>query len=119
MEVFNIFGTKTEFDLPFYEFKWGKKIAVKKLVIEWKTSGTTVAGLISTDLIDKSPINLRQQICSFVKRHNEIITEVNFENPAFYKIQRPCMMDATITVESMFERQIPDFKRIFIQFIAE
>ena len=46
MEVFNIFGNKTEFDLPFYEFKWGQKIAVKKLVIEWKTSGTTVAGLI-------------------------------------------------------------------------
>ena len=90
MTVFNIFGTESNFELPFYQFHRGQTIAVNKIVIEWYTSGTTVAGMISTDLIDKSPNNLRQQICSFVKRHNELVTEVNypkfgFRIPFFYK----------------------------------
>ena len=119
MVVFNIFGSETKFELPFFQFPRGGMIAVNKLVIEWHTSGTTVAGLISTDLIDKSPINLRQQICSFVKRHNEIVTEVNFPNPVFYQIQRQTMMDATITIESMFAKRIPAVKNVFIQFVTE
>ena len=119
MTVFNIFGTESNFELPFYQFYRGQTIAVNKIVIEWYTSGTTVAGMISTDLIDKSPNNLRQQICSFVKRHNELVTEVNYPNPVFYKIQRQTMMDATITIESMFARKIPAIKSVFIQFITQ
>ena len=122
MAVFDIFGKKLgklEFDLPFHEFEEGEMIAVKKLIIEWQRSGTTVAGLVSTDLVDKSPTNPRQQICSFVKRHNEIVTEINFTFPVFYRIQRHSLIDATISIESLFERRIQDIKSIYIQFVTK
>ena len=122
MAVFDIFGKKLgklEFDLPFHEFEEGEMIAVKKLIIEWQRSGTTVAGLVSTDLVDKSPTNPRQQICSFVKRHNEIVTEINFAFPVFYRIQRHSLIDATISIESLFERRIQDIKSIYIQFVTK
>ena len=69
MAIFDIFGKKQEklkFDLPFYEFEDGEMIAVKKLIIEWQHSGTTVAGLITTDIVDRCPTNPRQQICALV-----------------------------------------------------
>ena len=122
MAVFDIFGRKLgklEFDLPFHEFEEGEMIAVKKLIIEWQRSGTTVGGLVSTDLVDKSPTNPRQQICSFVKRHNEIVTEINFTFPVFYRIQRHSLIDATISIESLFERRIQDIKSIYIQFVTK
>ena len=122
MAVFGIFGKKLgklEFDLPFHEFEEGEMIAVKKLIIEWQRSGTTVAGLVATDLVDKSPTNPRQQICSFVKRHNEIVTEINFTFPVFYRIQRHSLIDATISIESLFERRIQDIKSIYIQFVTK
>ena len=122
MAVFDIFGkklNKVQFDLPFHEFEEGEMIAVKKLIIEWQRSGTTVAGLVSTDLVDKSPTNPRQQICSFVKRHNEIVTEINLTFPVFYRIQRHSFIDATISIESLFERRIQDIKSVYIQFVTK
>ena len=122
MAVFDIFGKKVgklRFDLPFHEFEEGEMIAVKKLIIEWQYSGTTVAGLVSTDLVDKSPTNPRQQICSFVKRHNEIITEISLSFPVFYRIQRHSLIDATIAIESLFDRQLQDIKSVYIQFITK
>ena len=122
MAVFDIFGkkqVKLRFNLPFHEFEEGEMIAVKKLIIEWQYSGTTVAGLISTDLVDKSPTNPRQQICSFMKRHNEIVTEINYTEPVFYRIQRHSLVDATISIESLFERRIQEIKNVYIQFVTQ
>ena len=122
MPIFDIFGKKQEklnFDLPFYEFEDGEMIAVKKLIIEWQYSGTTVAGLISTDIVDKCPTNPRQQICAFMKRHNDIITEIDFATPVYYYIQRHSFIDATISVESLFERKIQEIKNVYIQFVTK
>ena len=122
MAIFDIFGKKQEklkFDLPFYEFEDGEMIAVKKLIIEWQHSGTTVAGLITTDIVDRCPTNPRQQICSFMKRHNEIITEIDFSTPVYYYIQRHSLIDATISIESLFDRKIQEIKNVYIQFITK
>ena len=122
MAIFDIFGKKSDklhFILPFHEFKDGEMIAVKKIIIEWQYSGTTVAGLVSTDLVYKSSTNPRQQICSFMKRHNDLITEINFPSPVYYHIQRHSLYDATISIESLFERKIQEIKNVYIQFVTK
>ena len=60
MAVFDIFGENKrglKYDLPYHEFSENDMIAVKKLIIEWKSTSSKVIGLVSIDLIDKSPTN--------------------------------------------------------------
>ena len=118
MSNFHIFG-KSEIirELPFHVFEGNETIAVKKLIIEWESKESEACVMITSTLIDKGPQNLRQQLCSFVKSPTSKLSEVEFNNPVFYRIQLACMHYATITIESMFGEPLPKIKNVFIQLI--
>ena len=70
MKIFDIYATKREkleFQLPYYKFNQGDKIAIKKIIIDWKTAPNKVFGIITTDLVSGLSENQRHQVCSFDK----------------------------------------------------
>ena len=98
MKIFEIFGEKEKItDLPSCEFDFTGDIAVKKLIIEWKSSSAKAFGLISTDLVGRTAANPRQQICTFIKIAKSTITEVEFNNPIFYRLQQQYLENSTIS----------------------
>ena len=67
MKIFEVYTVNGEFELPFYEFKHGDKIAITKIIVDWKTAPNKVFGIITTDLVSGFSENRKQQVCSFVK----------------------------------------------------
>ena len=122
MKIFDIYATqreKLEFQLPYYKFNQGDKIAIKKIIIDWKTSPNKVFGIITTDLVGGFSENQRHQLCSFVKPSKTTTTEVNYCHPIFYQVNQPFLQSARFSIESMFEDKIPEIKNIYIQLISE
>ena len=118
MSNFHIFGKSENIrELPFHIFEGGETIAVKKLIVEWESKETAACVLITSTLIEKETQNLRQQLCSFVKLPTSKISEVEFINPVFYRVQLAFMHNAAITIESMFGEPLPKIKNVFIQLI--
>ena len=118
MSNFHIFGKSENIrELPFHIFEGGETIAVKKLIVEWESKETEACVLITSTLIEKETQNLRQQLCSFVKLPTSKISEVEFTNPVFYRVQLAFMHNGTITIESMFGEPLPKIKNVFIQLI--
>ena len=122
MKIFDIYATKREkleFQLPYYKFNQGDKIAIKKIIIDWKTSPNKVFGIITTDLVSGFSENQRHQVCSFVKPPKTATTEVDYSQPMFYKVTKPFLQNARFSVESMFEDKMPEIKNAYIQLITE
>ena len=105
--------------LPTYEFKCEEQIAIKKIIIEWNDSSQRFLGLISSDLVDRNEANPRQQLCTFIKRDDSAMTDVEFTSPVFYDIQKHYLHEATVSIDSLFNRKIPGIKNIYIQFLAK
>ena len=103
MKVFDIYGiNRNDFDLPYYEFNHGDRVAIKKLIIDWKFAPHKVFGIISTNLISGFSENPRHQLCCFVKVPKTTITEVEFTTPIYHEVQRPFLQNAKFNIESMF-----------------
>ena len=122
MKVFDIYATKREkleFLLPYYKFNQGDKIAIKKIIIDWKTPPNKVFGIITTDLVGGLSENQRHQVSSFVKPSKTTSTEVNYSHPIFYQVIQPFLQDARFSIEPMFEDKIPEIKNIYLQLISK
>ena len=122
MKIFDIYATqreKLEFQLPYYKFNHGDKIAIKKIIIDWKTAPNKVFGIITTDLVSGFSENRRHQVCSFVKPSKTTTTEVNYSHPIFYQVNQPFLQDSRFSIESMFEDKIPEIKNAYIQLISQ
>ena len=129
MKIFEIYAKKEkvlEFELPYHEFEYTDKIAVKKIIIDWNAAPNKVFAILCTDLIGFLPNtkNRRQQICSFVKPPKTTITEVEFNNPPFYQVKQnvKCnrlLEDSKFSIESMFGDPMPEIKSVYNQLISE
>ena len=127
MKIFEIYAKKEkvlEFKLPYNEFEYTDKIAVKKIIIDWKTAPNKVFAIVKTDLVGFVNNNRRQQICSFVKPPKTTITEVEFNNPPFYQVKQNLkynrlLEDSRFSIESMFGDPMPEIKSVYIQLISE
>ena len=119
--IFDIFGNPNGElkHLPKYEFECEEQIAIKKIIIEWNNSSQRFLGLIASDLIDRNEANPRQQLCTFIKRDDSAMTHVEFTSPVFYDIQKHYLHEATVSIDSLFNRKIPDIKNIYIQLLAK
>ena len=63
MKIFEIYGTsRNEFDLPYYEFNHIDRIAIKRLIIDWKMAPHKVYGIVCTNLISGFSENPRNQL---------------------------------------------------------
>ena len=124
-DPFEIYAKKEkvlEFKLPYNEYT--DKIAVKKIIIDWKTAPNKVFAIVKTDLVGFVNNNRRQQICSFVKPPKTTITEVEFNNPPFYQVKQNLkynrlLEDSRFSIESMFGDPMPEIKSVYIQLISE
>ena len=120
MKSFHIYGiNQNEFNLPYYEFSRTDRIAIKRLIIDWKMAPHKVYGIVSTNLISGFSENPRNQLCCFVKIPKTTITEVQFISPVFHEVQRPFLQEAKFTIESMFGEPMPEIKNIYFQLITE
>ena len=120
MKIFEIYGTgRNEFYLPYYEFNHMDRVAIKRLIIDWKMAPHKVYGIVSTNLISGFSENPRNQLCCFVKIPKTTITEVQFISPVFHEVQRPFLQEAKFTIESMFGEPMPEIKNIYFQLITE
>ena len=119
MKIFEIYTVNGEFQLPFYEFKHGDKIAVTKIIVDWKTAPNKVFGIITTDLVCGFSENRKQQVCTFVKPSKTTITEVEYSHPTFYGVNGPFLQDAKFAIESMFGDKIPEIKNLYMQLLIK
>ena len=119
MKIFEIYTVNGEFQLPFYELKHSDKIAVTKIIVDWKTAPNKVFGIITTDLVSGFIENRKQQVCTFVKPSKTTITEVDYSHPTFYGVKRPFLQDTKFAIESMFGDKIPEVKNAYIQLLIK
>ena len=120
MKSFDIYGSnRNEFNLPYYEFNRTDRIAIKRLIIDWKMAPHKVYGIVSTNLISGFSENPRNQLCCFVKMPKTTITDIEFISPVFYEVQRPFLHEAKFNIKSMFGDAVPEIKNIYLQLLTE
>ena len=116
--IFDIYGkivnNELVFDLPYHEFEWSDQIALRRLIIDWKTKEKTFA-VLRSNLVDLGPENPKQQLVSIIKSGYAAITDIQIPNPIFYRVQIQQLENASITIEPMFDRPIPQIKNIYLQ----
>ena len=116
--IFDIYAkmvnNKMVFDLPYHEFQWTDQIALRRLIIDWRTKEKTFA-VLSSNLVDLGPQNPKQQLISIIKSGYSTITDIQVPNPVFYRVQIQQLENASISLEPMFDRAIPQIKNIYLQ----
>ena len=119
--IFDIYGKqvdgKLQIELPYHDFKWTDKIALRKVIIDWRTK-EKVFGVIKSTLVDLGPANPKQQMLAFSKPATTTITDIDIPDPEFYRVQILQMDAASISVESMFGKSIPQIKNIYLQLVT-
>ena len=120
MKIFEIYKiNREEFILPYHEFNHMDKIAIRKLVIDWKLAPHKVFGIVTTDLISGFFENRRNQLCSFVKLPKTTVTEVEFNDPIFFDVQGSFLQNSKFHIESMFGEKIPEIKNVYFQLVIQ
>ena len=109
-----IVNNQLVFDLPYHEFKWTDQIALRRLIIDWRTKEKTFA-VLRSNLVDLGPENPKQQLISVIKSGYSTITDIQVSNPVFYRVQIQQLENASISLEPMFGRAIPQIRNIYLQ----
>ena len=109
-----IVNNRLVFDLPYHEFQWTDQIALRRLIIDWRTKEKTFA-VLRSNLVDLGPENPKQQLVSIIKSGYSTITDIQVTNPVFYRVQIQQLENASISLEPMFDRAIPQIKNIYLQ----
>ena len=109
-----IVNNKLVFDLPYHEFQWTDQIALRRLIIDWRTKEKTFA-VLRSNLVDLGPENPKQQLVSVIKSGYSTITDIQVSNPVFYRVQIQQLENASISLEPMFGRAIPQIRNIYLQ----
>ena len=109
-----IVNNQLVFDLPYHEFKWTDQIALRRLIIDWRTKEKTFA-VLRSNLVDLGPENPKQQLVSIIKSGYSTITDIEVSNPVFYRVQIQQLENASISLEPMFGRAIPQVRNIYLQ----
>ena len=109
-----IVNNQLVFDLPYHEFQWTDQIALRRLIIDWRTKEKTFA-VLRSNLVDLGPENPKQQLVSIIKSGYSTITDIQVSNPVFYRVQIQQLENASISLEPMFDRAIPQIRNIYLQ----
>ena len=116
--IFDIYGKQINgqliFELPYHQFKLSEKIALRRVIIDWKTKEKCFA-VIKTNLVDLGPCNPKRQILSLAKQTATTVTDVQISDPVLYPIQIDQLENASITIEPMFDKAVPQIKNIYLQ----
>ena len=109
-----IVNNQLVFELPYHEFKWTDQIALRRLIIDWRTKEKTFA-VLRSNLVDLGPENPKQQLVSVIKSGYSTITDIQVSNPVFYRVQIQQLENASISLEPMFGRAIPQIRNVYLQ----
>ena len=109
-----IVNNQLVFDLPYHEFKWTDQIALRRLIIDWRTKEKIFA-VLRSNLVDLGPENPKQQLVSVIKSGYSTVTDIQVSNPVFYRVQIQQLENASISLEPMFGRAIPQIRNIYLQ----
>ena len=109
-----IVNNQLVFELPYHEFKWTDQIALRRLIIDWRTKEKTFA-VLRSNLVDLGPENPKQQLVSVIKSGYSTITDIQVSNPVFYRVQIQQLENASISLEPIFGRAIPQIRNIYLQ----
>ena len=116
--IFDIYGKRMDnkivFDLPYHDFKWTDRIAIRRVVIDWRTKEKVFA-VIKSNLVDLGPCNPKRQMFAFTKPATTTVTDVVVPDPVFYPVQINQLENASISIEPMFDKTVPQIKNVYLQ----
>ena len=100
-------------DFPVVYFVGKHSVHVNEMGIKWKRKlKTSVNGRLSSSMIDKCPINPRQQLLFFYDTKGSDFTFVTPTRPQMYKIQCPSLNDSVFNLQ-LSEKQ--EIENIYLQ----
>ena len=117
--LINLWGTVQDrtvvFDsLPYIQLN-GQMVGVKEVLIEWETKRTSFIGMITSSLIEKSPVNLHQELLIVPQEYPGIFLYYTPTHISYYKTRLNQFNSLVVKIDTL-EKELPPIKRIYIQF---
>ena len=116
--IFDIYGkiiqNKIVFDLPYHDFGRNDRIGVRRVVIDWRTKEKVFA-VIKSNLVDLGPCNPKRQFFAITKYASTTITDIQVPDPVYYPVQINQLENASISIEPMFDKAVPQIKNVYLQ----
>ena len=114
----NLWGTVQDgtvvFDsIPYVQLN-GQMVGVKEVLIEWETRRNNFIGMISSSLIEKSPLNLHQELIVVPQEYPGIFLYYTPTHISYY-ISRLNQLNSLVVKIDTLEKELPPIKRIYIQ----
>ena len=107
-------GNTIEFDsLPYIPLT-NHVVGVKEILIEWKTPRANFIGMLTTSLIEKSPINLHQELLLIPQEYSGTFLYYTPTQISYYKTRLNQLNSSVFQIETL-EKQLPSIKRIYLQ----
>ena len=116
--LINLWGTVNGrtiyFDaLPFLALN-NHLIGVKEILIEWKAPRNNFLGMLTTSLIEKSPVNLHQEILVILQEYSGKFLYYTPTHISYYKTRLNQLNSSVFQIDTL-EKELPSIKRIYIQ----
>ena len=116
--LINLWGTVTENTIQFDSMPYipltNHVVGVKEILIEWKSSRTSFIGMLTTSLIEKSPINLHQELLLIPQEYSGKFLYYTPTQISYYKTRLNQFDSSVFQIETL-EKQLPLIKRIYLQ----
>ena len=114
--LINLKGTvqanEIKFDFPAVFFAKDNYVRVTEMAIQWNGKAHNIHGIITSTLIDKSPVNPSQQLLFFSQIEKSNFMYYSPTHPAQYKIQCPSLQASVFNIQLSEKEQI---REIYIQ----
>ena len=116
--LINLWGTVQDrnivFDsIPFIQLH-GQMVGVKEILIEWETRRTSFIGMITSSLIEKSPVNLHQELLIVPQEYPGIFLYYTPTHISYYKTRLNQLNSLVVKIDTL-EKELPPIKRIYLQ----
>ena len=116
--LINLWGTVQDrnivFDsIPFIQLH-GQMVGVKEILIEWETRRTSFIGMITSSLIEKSPVNLHQELLIVPQEYPGIFLYYTPTHISYYKTRLNQLNSLVARIDTL-EKELPPIKRIYLQ----
>ena len=96
---------------PIY-FDKNQFVHVNELAIEWKDQVSNVHGMISSTLVDLSPVNMNQQLLYFHQNHESTLMYYSPTHISKYKIQCPSLQASVFNINLSEKHEI---EKVYLQ----
>ena len=92
----------------------GQMVGVKEVLIEWETKRTSFIGMITSSLIEKSAINLHQELIIVPQEYPGIFLYYTPTHISYYKTRLNQLNSLVVKIDTL-EKELPPIKRIYLQ----